>query len=90
MAPPLYHADLKGARSFAMEGLTLLFHPGSGMTHILAPPSPEILALLAEEPAAASGLLSRLAERYALDGAEDSAIQARLDELEAAGLVRRA
>jgi PqqD family protein of HPr-rel-A system len=90
MAPPLYHADLKGARKVAMEGLTLLFHPGSGMTHILAPPSPEILALLEEEPAAASGLLARLSERYALDGAEDSAIQARLDELEAAGLVRRA
>lgn len=84
-----YISDLEGARQQALEGLTLVFHPRSGVTHILAPPSPEILDALAE-PADAAGLLARLRERFEFEADAEAALFARLDELEAAGLVRRA
>lgn len=90
MAGPIYISDMADARRVALEGLTLLFHPASGMTHILAPPSPEILAALAE-PGDADALLARLSAQFDFapgEGAE--AITARLAELEASGLVRRA
>jgi PqqD family protein of HPr-rel-A system len=92
MAGPRYIADPKGAvRSLALDGLAVLFHEPSGMTHIVAPPAPEILAALQEGPADAAELLRRLRANYDLEGDEaEGAIHARLDELEAAGLVRRA
>ena len=92
MAAPRYIADpLDRVRTVELDGLTVLFHETSGMTHIVAPPAPEILAALREGPADAATLLSRLAARFAFeekDGAE--AVAARLAELELAGLVRRA
>jgi PqqD family protein of HPr-rel-A system len=92
MAGPRYIADPPSAvRTVALEGLTALFHRPSGTTHILAPPAPQILAALAEGPADAAGIAGRLGETFDL-AAEDApkAIAARLAELEAAGLVRRA
>lgn len=90
MTGPTYIADMNDARSVVMEGLTLLFHPASGMTHILAPPSPEILAALAE-PGDADAVLARLAALFEFAPGEGApAIAARLAELEASGLVRRA
>lgn len=90
MAGQSYIADVDGARSVALEGLTLLFHPASGMTHILAPPSPEILAVLVEA-GDAGAVLARLGEHFAFAPGEGAAaIEARLTELEASGLVRRA
>jgi len=89
MADPVYIADFRdGLRRVALDGLTLLYHRPSGMTHIVAPPAPEILDALAEGPADAAELLRRLSARFAFEG--EGAIHARLDELEAAGLVRRA
>jgi PqqD family protein of HPr-rel-A system len=91
MTVPRYIADLEDTGRREMEGLTLLFHPRSGVTHILAPPSPEILDALAEGPADAAGLLARLRARFDFAAGEgEAALAARLDELEAAGLVRRA
>jgi len=90
MTGPLYIADTADARSLMLEGLTLLFHPASGMTHILAPPSPEILAALAE-PGNAEAVLARLSTQFDFapgEGAE--ALEARLAELQSSGLVRRA
>ena len=90
MAGPIYIVDMADARSVVLEGLTLLFHPASGMTHILAPPSPEILAALTE-PGDAEAVLARLSSLFEFapgEGAE--AVAARLAELEASGLVRRA
>ena len=74
-----------------LDGLTALYHRPSGMTHILVTPAPEILAALAEGPADADELLRRIGERFEIE-AEDAgeAVAARLAELEAAGLVRRA
>ena len=89
MAGPVYIADPASAvTSVALDGLTVLFHAPSGMTHIVAAPAPEILEALRDGPADAAELLRRLRARFEFDG--DEAIHARLGELEAAGLVRRA
>jgi len=89
MAGPIYIADSEDAvRAFELDGLTALYHRPSGMTHILAPPAPQILEALADEPGDAEAILRRIGERFEVE-AEDGAIAARLAELEAAGLVRR-
>jgi PqqD family protein of HPr-rel-A system len=61
------------------------------MTHLLAPPAPQILEALAGCPGDADAILALIAGRYEVE-AEDkaAAIAARLAELESAGLVRRA
>ena len=90
MAGPVFHADDRRAiRAVPLDGLTALYHAPSGMTHIVAPPAPQILEALQEGPADAVAILKRIATRYEVDGGAE-AIMARLDELEAAGLVRRA
>ena len=92
MAGPLYIADAETAvQSVALDGLSVLFHAPSGMTHIVAAPAPEILAALRIGPAGAGELLARLSAWYDFEGDDAAdAIDARLAELEAAGLVRRA
>ena len=92
MAGPLYIADTAEDVSIVeLDGLVALFHRPSGMTHILAPPAPQILAALAGSAADPDELLRRIGERFDLaDEDSESAIAARLAELEAAGLVRRA
>jgi len=91
MRGPTYAADMDAARGVELEGLTVLFHPRSGMTHILAPPSPQILAVLEEGPGGTADILERLRARFDFPEAEgEAAVAARLAELEAAGLVRRA
>jgi PqqD family protein of HPr-rel-A system len=90
MAGPSYIADTQNSTIVELEGLSLLFHPRSGTTHILAPPSPEIVAALAQGPADAAALLERLRTEFDMDeAAGEDALAARLAELEAAGLVRR-
>ena len=75
----------------ALDGLSVLFHRPSGMTHIVAAPAPEILAALREGPADAAELLKRLRAAYDFEGENAAeAVEARLAELEEAGLVRRA
>ena len=92
MAGARYIAEPEDAVSaVALDGLTLLFHAPSGMTHIVAAPAPEILGALREGPADAAELMRRLRARFDFEhGEAEAAIHARLDELEAAGLVRRA
>ena len=92
MTGPLYVADPPDEmRAVELDGLTALYHRPSGLTHILAAPAPQILAVLAGEPGDANDILARLAAEFEPD-AEDApgSIGARLAELEAAGLVRRA
>lgn len=90
MTGPRYVADSESfVRKVELDGLTALFHSPSGMTHIVAPPAPQILEALAAGPADAAELAWRLSDSFELDGGED-AMMARLAELEAAGLVRRA
>lgn len=91
MTAPIFIADGEGMRRVELEGLTLLFHARSGMTHIVAPPAPQILDVLAQAPADGPELLRRLTLLYDLDtDRAAAAVTARLAELEAAGLVRRA
>ncbi len=90
MAGFRYIADPKPLlRTVELDGLTAIFHLPSGMTHLLAPPAPQILAALAEDPADADELTARLSADFELEGGAE-AMAARLAELESAGLVRRA
>lgn len=91
MAASLYAADPPGAvRDFEIEGLTLLYHRKSGLTHFLAPPAPQILAALATGPASVDEIAGRIGRSFELDSEDPAAaIAARLAELEAAGLVWR-
>jgi PqqD family protein of HPr-rel-A system len=90
MAGPVYIADPQDEmKAVPLDGLTAVFHRPSGITHLLAPPAPQILDALAGSAADADGLLARIAERFEIEGGAE-ALSARLAELEAAGLVRRA
>jgi len=90
MAGPHYIADPPELlRRVELDGLTALFHVPSGMTHVVAPPAPQILDALSEGPADIAGLWRRLSATFEMEGGT-AALGARLDELEAAGLVRRA
>ncbi len=87
MAAIRYIADPEEAFAVVeLDGLAALFHAPSGITHIVAPPAPEILAALREGPADAAELLRRLSRHYEIEG---DSLEARLEELEQAGLVRR-
>lgn len=82
-------ADPATLRVVALDELTLVYHRASGITHVLAPPAPEILAALAAA-LTLDDLLARLSVDFdLLDGGRE-ALAARLDELIAAGLVSTA
>lgn len=76
----------------ALDGVALIFHRPSGLTHILAPPAPQILDALAEGAAEPAALLDRLKRDYDFGDSDDleAALEARLAELEMSGLVWRA
>jgi PqqD family protein of HPr-rel-A system len=91
MAGPRYVTDAgERMRVVALDGLSVLYHAASGMTHIVAPPAPEILAALQSGPADVAELLARLRGRYELEEQASDIVALRLSELEQAGLVRRA
>jgi PqqD family protein of HPr-rel-A system len=91
MAASLYAADPpETMRLVEVEGLTLLYHRKSGLTHFLAPPAPQILETLASGPASAAQIAERMGESFEIESDDPAAaIAARLAELEAAGLVWR-
>lgn len=92
MTDALYRADPPEARRMVMlDGVALIFHRPSGLTHIVAPPAPQILDALEEGDASADTLLERLQRDYDFGAADDlaAALHARLAELETAGLVWR-
>jgi PqqD family protein of HPr-rel-A system len=91
MAASVYAADLPGTmRMEEVEGLTLLYHRTSGLTHFLAPPAPQILEALALGPASAAQIAARMGETFEIESDDPAAaVAARLAELEAAGLVWR-
>ncbi|MCA1749543.1 MAG: HPr-rel-A system PqqD family peptide chaperone [Parasphingopyxis sp.] len=93
MTAAIYIADPPDTRRLiALDGVALIFHRLSGQTHIVAPPAPEILDALGEGEADAETLLARLRRDHEIADEEglSEALDARLAELEAAGLVRRA
>lgn len=86
-----YRAAPAGALAAApLDQLTALYHRPSGVTHLVDAPVPELLALLGEEPADAAALLGRLAAAYDIPDADAVALEARLEEMVALGLARRA
>lgn len=91
MAASLYAADPPETMPMAeFEGLTLLYHRKSGLTHFLAPPAPQILGALAAGPASAAEIAARMGESFEIESEDPAAaVAARLAELEAAGLVWR-
>jgi PqqD family protein of HPr-rel-A system len=85
----VYQADPPEMRlAIPVEGMLLVYHRPSGVTHVLATPAPEILDSLAEGPGDAALLAARLGVADAPDA--DAIIAARLEEMAAAGLVWRA
>jgi PqqD family protein of HPr-rel-A system len=87
----IYAADSPAARTtVALDALVAVLHRPSGATHLLVSPAPELLDALAAGPADSRTLLERLSERYDLIGSEPEAIEARMEELVAAGLAWRA
>ena len=92
MAGPRYIADPpEDTETVPLEALSALYHRPSGMTHILAPPAPQILAALAGRAGDAAEVLARMGDAFEVEAEDpEAAIEARLAELEAAGLVRRA
>lgn len=91
MAASLYAADPPGTlRTVDLDGLTLLYHRRSGLTHFLAAPAPQILAALAKGPADPATIVERIGADFEVEADDPAAaIAARLAELEAAGLVWR-
>lgn len=75
-----------------IDGFAILYHRPSGMTHVVASPIPEMLAVIADDPADIGQIVARLEAEHDLagDDALDAIVAARIAELEAAGLVRRA
>lgn len=70
-----------------LDGLTLVFHRPSGLTHMLASPLPEILDALEEAPEPAEVVLERLSARYDLGENALAELTVHLEELAALGLI---
>ncbi len=86
-----YAADPPAARlTVALDALVAIYHRPSGTTHLLASPAPELLDALGEGAADAPELLARLSRAFELPDAAAEAIEARMEELVAAGLAWRA
>lgn len=73
----------------ALGDLTAIYHRASGVTHVVAPPAPEILAALAPAPLTLDALLAALSAAYDVTDADRDMLSARVEELVAAGLVAR-
>lgn len=88
--PARYRAPPPAAlRVVPLDALSAIYHRASGQTHVVAPPVPEMLAVLADRALTADALLAALAERFDLPDADAAALTARLDELVETGLVER-
>jgi len=91
MAERLYRAVPADAlRIVPLDDFTLIFHRPSGLSHLVTAPAPEILELLEQGPLTRAALLARLGERFELADASVEALDARLGELVATGLVEAA
>lgn len=73
-----------------LDAMTLIYQRRSGVTHIVAEPVPEILAVMGNDLLNAEDVATRLANNFDI-GASDAVaiILARLEELAVLGLVER-
>ncbi|MBR0553961.1 HPr-rel-A system PqqD family peptide chaperone [Sphingomonadaceae bacterium LXI357] len=67
--------------------MVALYHRASGQTHVVASPVPEILEALHPDPLTLDALLAQLSGRFDIGDADVRALEARVEELVAAGLV---
>ncbi len=73
-----------------LDAMTLIYQRRSGVTHIVAEPVPEILAVMGEDALDAAQVAASLAAQFDFDTADAEAIVAsRLEELAGLGLVER-
>lgn len=74
-----------------IDSLTLVFDRASGQTHLLAPPLPEILGVLAAGPATSAQVAARLADGFDLSAQDDvvALVTERLAELAGLGLIEK-
>ena len=73
-----------------LDPFVALYDRRSGITHLLAEPAPQLLAMLADAPLDMVALRARLIEAFDLPDLTDQALAARLEELVAAGLLATA
>jgi PqqD family protein of HPr-rel-A system len=75
-----------------LDDLTAIYHRQSGITHIVADPVPQILAVLADKPLTQATLLDELSIRFDVPNDQEThdALSARLDEMIEVGLVSHA
>jgi PqqD family protein of HPr-rel-A system len=73
-----------------LDSLTLVYQRRSGITHIVAEPAPEILAVMGMDALTVDEVAQRLATQFDFDGTHAADIlAARLNELADLGLVER-
>jgi PqqD family protein of HPr-rel-A system len=73
-----------------LDAMTLIYQRRSGITHIVAEPVPEILAVMGDDIVSAGEVADRLARAFDLDATDAvDVVAARLDELAQLGLVER-
>ncbi len=74
-----------------LDFMTLVYQRRSGLTHMVAEPVPEILAVMAGDTLDAQAVLDRLSAHFDLDtgAGQCASIAARLEELADLGLLRR-
>ncbi|WP_373476979.1 HPr-rel-A system PqqD family peptide chaperone [Sphingorhabdus sp.] len=73
-----------------LDSLTLVYQRRSGITHIVAEPAPEILAIMCADAMTADEIAQRLAAQFDFDSTQAmDIITARLNELADLGLVER-
>lgn len=73
-----------------LDAMTLIYQRRSGITHIVAEPVPEILAVMGGDALNAEQVAQRLAGQFDLDSTDAAEIvAARLEELARLGLVER-
>jgi PqqD family protein of HPr-rel-A system len=71
-----------------LDAMTLVYQRRSGITHIVAEPVPEILAVMGNDALTAKAVTQRLAAQFDIGAVDAEAIVAsRLEELAELGLV---
>lgn len=88
MHVPLYRGPPADACvTVTLDPFVALYDRRSGATHLLAEPAPQLLEILAAGPLTLAELRARLAAAFDLPDMSDAALQERVRELAAAGLI---
>jgi PqqD family protein of HPr-rel-A system len=82
-------ADARSLLVEPLDAMTAIHHRPSGQTHLVSSPVPEIIDALGKDALDADALLARLAARFDLSDGKRAALEARLEEMAAIGLVER-